>query len=170
MILDMSALSVLVIDDNIHMRSLFRAILGGFGIRRIYEASDGADGLSVLVDRKPDLAICDWLMTPLNGQEFLALLRRDSDELVASTPVILVSADARRQVVLEAARLGINGFLAKPVSPTTLYQRILRVITADGCGNGSAHPATPPHGHVPFPARTHVAPARAGGGEDVVFL
>lgn len=102
MILDMSRLSVLVIDDNVHMRSLFRAILGGFGIRRVHEAADGADGLAMMVDRRPDIAICDWLMEPLNGAEFMTILRRDSDSFISTTPVILVSADARRQVVLEA--------------------------------------------------------------------
>ena len=83
MIIDMSDLSVLVIDDNTHMRSLFRAILGGFGIRRVYEAGDGADGLAMMVDRRPDIAICDWLMEPLSGAEFLTILRKDSDPLVS---------------------------------------------------------------------------------------
>ena len=156
MIIDMSDLSVLVIDDNTHMRSLFRAILGGFGIRRVHEAGDGADGLAMMVDRRPDIAICDWLMEPLSGAEFLTILRKDSDPLVSTTPVILVSADARRQVVLEAARLGINEFLAKPVSPATLYQRILRVLTAS-MGMAQAATAPPPR-------------AARGRAEDVVFL
>jgi CheY-like chemotaxis protein len=129
---------VLVIDDNVHMRSLFRAILGGFGIRRVHEAADGADGLAMMVDRRPDIAICDWLMEPLNGAEFMTILRRDSDSFISTTPVILVSADARRQVVLEAARLGVNEFLAKPVSPATLYQRIIRVLQASAARKGDA--------------------------------
>jgi len=127
--LDLSDVSILVIDDNHHMRALFRAILNGFGVRRIFEAADGADGLAVAVDRRPDVIICDWVMAPLNGEEFLAILRGDTDELVATTPVIMVSADARKPVILRALGLGMHEFLAKPVSPALLYQRLLRVLT-----------------------------------------
>lgn len=129
MVLDLSAVSVLVIDDNSHMRSLFRAILGGFGIRRISDASDGADGLAATLERRPDVVICDWVMSPLNGAEFLSILRGDTDAGVATTPVIMVSADARKPVVLKAVELGIHEFLAKPVSPAMLYQRLQRVLT-----------------------------------------
>jgi CheY-like chemotaxis protein len=129
MILDMSALSVLVIDDNSHMRSLFRAILSGFGVRRVLDAGDGSDGLAVMLDRKPDLVICDWVMSPLSGAEFLSILRSDTDALIATTPVIMVSADARKPVILRALDLGIHEFLAKPVSPAMLYQRMQRVLT-----------------------------------------
>lgn len=129
MILDLSELSVLVIDDNSHMRSLFRAILSGFGVRRVLEAGDGSDGLTMMLDRKPDLVICDWVMSPLNGAEFLSILRSDTDPLIATTPVIMVSADARKPVILRALDLGIHEFLAKPVSPAMLYQRMQRVLT-----------------------------------------
>lgn len=129
MILDLSELSVLVIDDNSHMRSLFRAILSGFGVRRVLEAGDGSDGLAMMLDRKPDLVICDWVMSPLNGAEFLSILRSDTDPLIATTPVIMVSADARKPVILRALDLGIHEFLAKPVSPAMLYQRMQRVLT-----------------------------------------
>ncbi|MHC5653305.1 response regulator [Stappia sp. ICDLI1TA098] len=128
MVVDMSELSVLVVDDNSHMRSLFRAILSGFGVRRVFEAADGADALAVAVDRKPDIAICDWLMTPISGAEFLTLLRHDRGNMISEIPVIMVSADARRQVILRAAQLGIDEFLAKPVSPAMLYQRMLRIL------------------------------------------
>lgn len=129
MVLDLSAVSVLVIDDNSHMRSLFRAILGGFGVRRIFDAVDGAEGFATTVDRKPDVVICDWVMSPLSGAEFLALLRADADMGVATTPVILASADARKPVVLEAVDLGIHEFLAKPLAPAMLYHRLQRVLT-----------------------------------------
>jgi len=129
MVLDLSAVSVLVIDDNSHMRSLFRAILGGFGVRRIFDAADGAEGFATTVDRKPDVVICDWVMSPLSGAEFLALLRAEPDMGVATTPVILASADARKPVVLEALDLGIHEFLAKPLAPAMLYNRLQRVLT-----------------------------------------
>ena len=127
--LDLSDVSILVIDDNQHMRQLFRAILMGFGVRRVFEAGDGADGLAVTVDRQPDVIICDWVMAPLSGEEFLAILRGDADDNVATTPVIMVSADARKPVIIRAMGLGMHEFLAKPVSPALLYQRLYRVLT-----------------------------------------
>ncbi|WP_430512781.1 response regulator [Pannonibacter phragmitetus] len=121
---DLSEVSVLVVDDNAHMRSILRSILAGFGARRIFEASDGADGLEIVIDRAPDLVLLDWAMAPVSGEEFLKLLRGERDPLLATTPVIAVSGHARRSVILDAMRLGVHGFVAKPVAPAVLYQRI----------------------------------------------
>ena len=167
--IDLSDVSILVIDDNSHMRTLFRAILNGFGARRIFEAGDGSDGLAVVVGRKPDVVICDWVMAPLSGSEFLSILRGDSDEFIATTPVIMVSADARKPVILRALELGIHEFLAKPVSPAMLYQRLYRVLTEHRPfvrKGGFFGPA--PRGSSPPPAaaamRSNDAP------QDMVFL
>lgn len=160
MVLDLSAVSVLVIDDNSHMRSLFRAILGGFGVRRIFDAADGAEGFATTLDRKPDVVICDWVMSPLSGAEFLALLRADADIGVATTPVILASADARKPVVLEALELGIHEFLAKPLAPAMLYSRLQRVLIEQRPflrGGGGLRPV--PRGHTRAPAAHAPAPA-----------
>lgn len=146
------------------MRSLFRAILGGFGIRRVFEAGDGADGLAVMLDRQPDVVICDWLMAPVSGADFLSLLRRDTDEGLAMTPVIVVSADARKPVILRAVQLGIHEFLAKPISPALLYQRLQRVVTGKRpflrCCE-AVHPV--PRGAMPAPGGT-ASPAMPRGG------
>jgi len=125
---DLSNLSYLVVDDNTHMRSILRSILAGFGARRIHEAADGADALESVIDRMPDLVVCDWAMAPVGGADFVRLLRADGDRMVATTPVIVVTAHARRPVIVEAVRLGIHGFIAKPLSPAVLYDRITDVV------------------------------------------
>ncbi|WP_106752095.1 response regulator [Pannonibacter carbonis] len=122
--LDISNLSFLIVDDNMHMRQILRSILAGFGARRIYDAADGADGLEIVIDRRPDLVLCDWLMTPVSGVDFLNLIRADKDKSLATTPVVIVTAHARKPVILEAIRIGIHGFVAKPVAPAVLYNRI----------------------------------------------
>ncbi|MCA1241599.1 response regulator [Stappia stellulata] len=166
--IDLSDVSILVIDDNSHMRSLFRAILNGFGARKIFEAGDGSDGLAVVVDRKPDVVICDWVMAPLSGGEFLSILRGDSDEFVATTPVIMVSADARKPVILRALELGIHEFLAKPVSPAMLYQRLYRVLTEHRpfVRKGSYFGPVPRSSMPPPAAAAPSGPAQ----QDMVFL
>ncbi|MEH0072024.1 response regulator [Pannonibacter sp. Pt2-lr] len=73
--LELSGVSILVVDDNAHMRAILRSILAGFGARRIFEAADGADGLEIVIDRAPDLVLLDWMMAPVSGEEFLKLLR-----------------------------------------------------------------------------------------------
>ncbi|ALV29493.1 response regulator [Pannonibacter phragmitetus] len=121
---ELSGVSILVVDDNAHMRAILRSILAGFGARRIFEAADGADGLEIVIDRAPDLVLLDWMMAPVSGEEFLKLLRGEKDYILATTPVIAVSGHARRSVILDAMRQGVHGFVAKPVAPAVLYQRI----------------------------------------------
>lgn len=111
------------------MRSLLRTMVAGFGVRNIYEAQDGADAIAIAIDRRPDIILCDWIMHPVDGFDFLRILRGDSDKQVASIPVIVISADARQSVVVKAVHAGVNHFLTKPLSPATLYERMVATIT-----------------------------------------
>ncbi len=128
-LMTMRNLSFLHVEDNNFMRTLVRTILQGFGVRNVYEAADGADGLEVLAERDPDIVICDWVMTPVDGAEFLRLMRGSGDPGLAQKPVIMLSAHTQKANVLEAMRLGSTEYLAKPISPKSLYMRINRVLT-----------------------------------------
>jgi len=125
---DLSTVSFLIIDDNMHMRSILRSVLGGFGARHVFEASDGADGLEIVLDRSPDFILCDWVMKPLSGSEFIRTLRAERDRLLSTLPVVVVSAHSHKSTVLEAVNLGIHGFIAKPVSPAVLYRHISDIL------------------------------------------
>ncbi|WP_289036088.1 response regulator [uncultured Roseibium sp.] len=121
---DLSQTSFLVIEDNIHMRSILRSVLSGFGVRQIYEASDGADGLEIVLDRTPDFILVDWAMAPVSGADFIKILRSDKDKFISTIPVVVVSAHSQKATIVEAMKLGVHGFIAKPVSPAVLFDRI----------------------------------------------
>ncbi|MES0808291.1 response regulator [Roseibium sp. SCPC15] len=125
---DLSKVSCLIAEDNPHMRAILRSVLSGFGIRSIYEASDGAEALELVVDRKPDIVLCDWVMNPFGGNEFLRILRGDRDLVISTTPVLVVTAHAKRATILEAMEIGIHGFVAKPIAPAILYRHIGEVL------------------------------------------
>ncbi|WP_208988205.1 response regulator, partial [Pseudovibrio sp. W74] len=85
----LSGYSILIVDDNNYMRSILRTMISGFGVRSIYEAGDGADAIAILLDRRPDIVLCDWIMHPIDGNDFLRILRQDEDSEIAKTPVIV---------------------------------------------------------------------------------
>ena len=125
---DLSQTSFLVVEDNLHMRSILRSVLSGFGARHIYEASDGADGLEMVLDRTPDFILIDWAMAPVSGADFIKILRSEDNPLISTIPIVVVSAHSRKATILEAVKLGIHGFVAKPVSPAILYDRVGNIL------------------------------------------
>ncbi|TYC66879.1 response regulator [Stappia sp. BW2] len=125
---DLTRISCLIAEDNPHMRSILRSVLAGFGIRSAYEATDGAEALEMVVDRKPDIVLCDWMMNPFGGNEFLRILRADRDLVISTTPVLIVTAHAKRATILEGIEIGIHGFVAKPIAPAILYRHIGEIL------------------------------------------
>ncbi|MET1415056.1 response regulator [Roseibium sp. HPY-6] len=121
---DLSRISCLIAEDNPHMRTIVRSVLTGFGVRSIFEASDGAEALELVVDRKPDIVLLDWVMNPFGGSEFLRILRGDHDMVISTVPVLVISAHANRATILEAMGIGVHGFVAKPIAPAILYRHI----------------------------------------------
>ncbi len=121
---DLSKVSCLIAEDNPHMRAILRSVLSGFGIRTVFEASDGAEALELVVDRRPDIVLCDWVMHPFGGNEFLRILRGDRDAILNTTPVLVITAHAKRVTILEAIDIGVHGFVAKPIAPAILYRHI----------------------------------------------
>ncbi len=125
---DFSKISCLIAEDNPHMRTIMRSVLAGFGIRSIFEASDGSEALELVVDRKPHLVLCDWVMNPFGGNEFLQILRSDPDRFLSTTPVLIVTAHAQKGTIMEAIEIGIHGFVAKPIAPVILYRHIVEIL------------------------------------------
>ncbi|WP_208977710.1 response regulator [Labrenzia sp. 011] len=142
---DLSGVSCLIAEDHPHMRTILRSVLSGFGIRTLFEAGDGAEALELVVDRRPDIVLCDWSMPMFGGSEFLRILRADRDRILSTTPVLVVSAHARRATILEAIENGIHGFVAKPIAPVILYQHIGGILERQrlyGRTRGIARPGT----------------------------
>ena len=125
---DLSELRVLVVDDNKNMRAIIGEALRALGVRKINEAEDGADSLKLLQTAAADLVICDWNMSPIDGIEFTRMLRTASDTKNPYVPVIMLTGHTEYTRVIEARDSGIHEFLAKPISPKSLYRRIVSII------------------------------------------
>ncbi len=120
---------VLIVDDNQYMRKVVRNLLVNIGVKNIHEAADGIAGLEAIRMYAPDLVILDWEMPLLNGAELTRIVRSPGVFPVADVPIIMLTGHGERWRVIEAARLGINEFLRKPVSAKALLDRMLAILT-----------------------------------------
>ncbi len=121
-------LNLLVVDDNKHMRALVKSILHALGVRNVHEAIDGADAFKELRHFPADLIICDWNMEPLDGLDFVRLVRTGGDSPNPYVSIIMLTGHTEMNRVIEARDSGVNEFLAKPISAKKLYSRIKTII------------------------------------------
>jgi DNA-binding response OmpR family regulator len=126
--LAIQSLAVVLVDDNAYMRKVVRNLLLTIGVREVYEASDGIAGLDTIRTVTPDVVILDWELPLLNGSEFVRIVRSPGVFPMADIPIIMLSAHGERWRVVEAARLGVNEYLVKPVSAQTLYERLIAIL------------------------------------------
>lgn len=101
--------SALIIDDEPHVRTFLRLLLKEVGINTTWEAADGEQGLTFIVEHEPELILLDVNMPVMNGLELLANLKAANPYL----PVIMVSSESAMKTVLEAVRLGASGYVLK---------------------------------------------------------
>ena len=120
---------VLVIDDEHYTRKVIRTLLMTIGVRAIQEATDGMAGLDAIRTSPPDIVLVDWSMPELDGPGFVRAVRSPATFPHPDIPIIMLTAHGERSRVIEAARLGINEYLLKPVSSQALQSRILSIIT-----------------------------------------
>jgi two-component system chemotaxis response regulator CheY len=123
---------VLIVEDEMHTRALIKNMLRQIGVRSIVEAKDGKAGLDEVLRAKPHLVLCDIHMEPVDGLAFLKALRGAKLPNVRDTPVVFLTADAKRDTVLTAKGLHINGYLVKPVAVADLKARIDSVLKPAG--------------------------------------
>ncbi len=115
-------INVLVVDDFSTMRRLIKKILTDMGAETIFEAENGANALEVLKREKIDLVICDWNMPGMTGVVLLEKVR--SDERFADIPFIMVTAEGKKDNILEATRRGVTGYVTKPFGAEALRSKI----------------------------------------------
>lgn len=123
---DLTSLKILIIDDQEFVRTIVKKMLGQLGVGSVIEAHDGHSGLEMVQAEAPDLVICDIQMRPVDGFGFVRQLR--SIPAVAGTPVIMLTAHTDATTVARAKELDIGAFLAKPVLPPALKEKITRVL------------------------------------------
>ena len=124
---DLTALTVLIVDDQEFVRTIVRSMLTQMGVESILEASDGTSALEVVGQKVPDIIICDVQMRPVDGFGFVKMLR--DTQATAHVPVIMLTAHADSATVNRARELEVDDFISKPVLPTTLAQTITQVLT-----------------------------------------
>lgn len=127
-LLDFSKISVMVVEDNEHMRYLMRMVLRTLGITRIYEAANGEEAIAEMAVHAPDIVLTDWDMHPIDGLELTRFLRNSPESPNPFVPIIMVTAHSERQRVLEARDAGITEFLVKPISAKGVYSRLRAVV------------------------------------------
>jgi two-component system chemotaxis response regulator CheY len=120
----------LVVDDMPTMRRIVRSILKELGFDNVEEAEDGADGLNKLRAAKFDFVISDWNMPNMDGLEMLKAIR--ADDGLKSLPVMLVTAEAKKENIIEAAKAGASGYVVKPFTASVLEEKMTKIFEKVG--------------------------------------
>jgi two-component system, chemotaxis family, chemotaxis protein CheY len=115
-------MKILTVDDFSTMRHIIRNMLRQLGYTNIVEAEDGAEALSLLHKDKVDFVISDWNMPNMGGLDLLKAMR--ADENLKPIPVLLVTAEAVKENVVEAVEAGVNNYVVKPFTAETLKEKI----------------------------------------------
>ncbi|MEQ8747895.1 response regulator [Pyruvatibacter sp.] len=127
--LNFRRIHLLVVEDNLFMRNLYSAILRAMEFEQIQMAADGSEAFELMRDFPPDIIITDAAMQPLDGFDFVHLVRTAADSPDPLVPIIMVTGYHNRACVERARDVGVNEYLAKPVTPAGLYSRITQVIS-----------------------------------------
>ncbi len=125
---DLSMMRVLVVDDNDFMRDLVASMLREIGFREIYHARDGEDALRQTQQVDPGLIICDVDMEPMDGLTFVEQMRKAASPDGVKIPVILLTAHSEAPIVQRAVKLGVNGYVVKPVKKNQLEARVMTAL------------------------------------------
>ena len=121
-------LRVLGVDDNAHMRTLLRTILHSFSLRDVDVASDGMTGFEAFIRLEYDIIFTEYKMRPLDGIEFVDLIRTSRKSPNPFIPIVMVTAHTDREVVEKARAHGVTEFLAKPFTVNDLVRRLEMII------------------------------------------
>jgi len=122
------ALNIMIVDDSPVMRAFIRKVVGltGLDVGEYCEAGDGEDALKLLKERWVDLILTDINMPNMNGEEFVR--RLESDELLRTIPVVVVSTDSSHNRVQQMLALGAKGYVTKPFPPEALRDEVERIL------------------------------------------
>ena len=120
--LDKPNLSVLVVDDFATMRKIVRSCLKQLGFDNVTEASDGQQALDKLNSGVFKLIISDWNMPNMMGIDLLKAVRANPN--FKTVPFLMVTAEAQKENVIEAAKAGVSNYIVKPFTPDQLQAKL----------------------------------------------
>lgn len=118
-------MKILVVDDFPTMRRIIRNLLKDLGFENVDEAEDGAQGLEKLRNSNFDLVVSDWNMPNMDGLEMLKSIREDPE--LSKLPVLMVTAEAKKENIIAAAKAGANGYVVKPFTAATLEEKLNKI-------------------------------------------
>ena len=121
-------LNFLVVDDFSTMRRIIKNLLHDLGYANVTEADDGSTALPLLKDGNFDFLITDWNMPGMPGLELLKQVRADAR--LGKMPVLMLTAEAKREQIVEAAQAGVSGYVIKPFTAATLKEKIDKIMAA----------------------------------------
>lgn len=122
----MADLKFLVVDDFSTMRRIVRNLLKELGHANVEEAEDGVDALTKLRGTRFDFVVSDLNMPNMNGFELLRQIRADA--ALKSLPVLLVTAEAKKEDIVTAAQIGASGYIVKPFTKATLEEKLGKIL------------------------------------------
>lgn len=118
-------LKFLVVDDFSTMRRIVRNLLKELGYSNVEEAEDGQIGLNMLKEGNFDFVVSDWNMPNMDGLTMLQHIRADPN--LKHLPVLMVTAEAKKENIIAAAQAGANGYVVKPFTAGTLQEKLAKI-------------------------------------------
>ena len=119
-------MKILVVDDFPTMRRIVRNLLKELGYANVDEAEDGLAGLAKLRSGNFDFVVSDWNIPNLDGLSMLKEIRADA--ALSHLPVLMVTAEAKKENIIAAAQAGANGYVVKPFTAATLDEKLSKII------------------------------------------
>ncbi|WP_423821845.1 chemotaxis response regulator CheY [Salinisphaera sp. SPP-AMP-43] len=123
-------MNFLVVDDFSTMRRIVRNLLKELGYNNIEEAEDGAEALNKLASGNFQFVVSDWNMPNLDGLEMLKTIRADDN--LKHLPVLMVTAEAKKENIVAAAQAGASGYVVKPFTAATLEEKMNKIFEKHG--------------------------------------
>jgi two-component system chemotaxis response regulator CheY len=132
MIAEQNNMKILVVDDFATMRRIIHNLLRDLGFCNVFEAEDGVVALNMLRrERNFEFVITDWNMPNMSGIDLIRAIR--SDQVLKHLPILMVTAEAKRENIIEAAQAGASGYVVKPFTATTLDGKLKKILLTMQC-------------------------------------
>ena len=120
-------MKILVVDDFSTMRRIIKNLLRDLGFNNTSEADDGLTALPMLKAGNFDLLVTDWNMPGMQGIDLLKAVRAEEDEKLKNIPVLMVTAEQKKEQIIEAAQAGVNGYVVKPFTALILKEKLEKI-------------------------------------------
>lgn len=118
-------MKILIVDDFSTMRRIIKNLLRDLGFTNTDEADDGNTALPMLQSGKYDFLVTDWNMPGMSGFDLLKAVR--ADDSLKTLPILMVTAEAKRDQIVAAAQAGVNGYVVKPFTAAVLKDKIEKI-------------------------------------------